>query len=360
MRFNWKIVGPVTALGVVFIVTALWLSGDKSGWASVLVNLGTTLVLVGILAFLEPRLLRRVSKAAGDAATAATEQVTRDIAQRLTRLEDLDSAADETQRRQRRAADEAVADVETGNATASSIGQLVVDGQHERLFDERFRVRTGPDLTCSELYFLPLVDGTPKVVMLFMDFEPIFADTTRARSPADLMQAIRKTDSTVVWADQGAHDVGAELIAALHRLNMSSDGFRFGHALKRLTASLQLMREARDAPTGSPKRLKGRLRLMINDDWVLTDEGLEATNRDVVFRSVAYRLVGMGVSIFSMPTYIEATAAAEDETSYAEALQWVRDRLGWEVREPGEPAPRDKVAEIRATADEITRLTGGS
>lgn len=77
-RLNWKLIYLCTGIGVAAIVIAFALvMNDEpalpSFWAGVLVNLGTTILLAGVLFWLEQRFVRDTRKVVGEAKQAAGE-----------------------------------------------------------------------------------------------------------------------------------------------------------------------------------------------------------------------------------------------------------------------------------------------
>ena len=83
--------------------------------------------------------------------------------------------------------------------------------------------------------------------------------------------------TSIRWEED---DTIQELMTKMYRgcvqANLHAEDINFDTALLNLQASWRVMVEARRQPMDSSHRLNGRLVLRINDEWVLTDDGLEA------------------------------------------------------------------------------------
>ena len=109
------------------------------------------------------------------------------------------------------------------------------------------------------------------------------------------------------WLDHEIHwtsdaDLGefiSEVYSVLTRANVPHDRFSLQTLISNLQGSHRLMIEARKAPQGSGKRLDGKLMLLINDEWVVTDAGLEATQFDLLYRWIRNPSYGNYLTDFS-------------------------------------------------------------
>jgi hypothetical protein len=172
--------------------------------------------------------------------------------------------------------------------------------------------------------------------MVFLDFKPIlFSGQELSGVPVP-----DHSDTIVLWDDESAGEIAGRLEASLERLNLPPDKFSFKYALDRLVRSVDVMRQARGAGSDSPLRLEGRLRLFINDEWILTDWGLEAVSTSDRFKGehgVVFPAVSNGFdgkrhlrAVFVPPE--QRTATAE----LVEALAWMRDRERVSIEAPDE------------------------
>ena len=152
---------------------------------------------------------------------------------------------------------------------------------------------------------------------MFLDFQEI-------RMGPPINEVPMRTESMVMWIDDDPGQVAAELEDNLRRANEPLHGFSLQYALQRLHKSIEVARAARDAPAGTGERLRGVLRLLINDDWVLTSSGLEAVHSSAIF---APGWVVTATGDHRVQGLRGARAAIDcNAPSWMEALQWARAR----------------------------------
>ena len=215
-RINWRVAIPATVLGVSAVVGGLAVDDfSKASVSAVLINVGVALGLLVILLTLERRLLRRVA----EVAETAAQIVNTELRERVVRLENLNEAQAEERIKRQEQEDQQVAALLRGEVTRSSVGDLLVAANEERLFDDWFAVRTSDDRRCHLLYFLPLV--TPAgVEVLWLSFERIVVEGGRVNVGQDQIPVPRPNDATVMWIhDQDAAEVAADLENVLKRRN---------------------------------------------------------------------------------------------------------------------------------------------
>lgn len=86
---------------------------------------------------------------------------------------------------------------------------------------------------------------------------------------------------SIAWQpDQPAPAVGDAVVLVLEQLGLPSDPetFDWGRTIESLQASLAVAIAARRRDPGAP-RLQGRLIELVNDEWMLTDAGIECPGR---------------------------------------------------------------------------------
>ena len=139
------------------------------------------------------------------------------------------------------------------------------------------------------------------------------------------------SETIVLWDDEPAGEIAGMLEAALERLNVPPERFSFRFALERLVHSVDLMRRARAAPSGSPLRLDGRLIILINDEWAYTDVGLESTTSATTFPASSgwaepphWRSSSGRRHVFAVHVPKDALASADEPLR--EAIDWLRSR----------------------------------
>lgn len=231
-RVNWPLVLLLSILGAAGVLGALALDDwSREGWSSVLIETGAALALLSALVLLEQRIVRNVAES-----TARTEaqRVTAELQDRVQRLEDLDSAQNERRTERRSVADRQLQAIRDGAISHSSVGELLVDGVRDRLFDgDSFHVRTSDDPECPLLYMLPFIDSQ-RVIAVYLDFEPMELSPDPVLVDGKPVPVPNKTDSTVMWINDDAAHIGAELLVGLERRNIPSRGFGLGYAVDRL------------------------------------------------------------------------------------------------------------------------------
>ena len=290
--------------------------------------------MVSLLVVLERRVLRRV---ATTVARDEAERVTQDLRSRVDRLEDLDDAHRATREKQLQAAKEQLASIRDGDITSSSVGNAILQAMQDNLLDpEHFVVKTGTSIAAPVLHALPLVEPDGKIVALFLDFEPMVVDQEPIMVNGKPIPVPKGSDSTVMWMDQTPDIVGADLEAGLGRRNEPTEGFGFEYAIDRLIESIELMRVARGASAGSPKRLEGQLRVLINDAWAYTGKGLESTESTTIYPLNYARSIGPGSH---RPVHLYLTLSSDEkaqaDAAFSEALKWVQERHSVRLIEPG-------------------------
>lgn len=342
-RINWWVVGLATMAGLAAMVLGLWL-GDwsKESWSAVAIEVGAAIGLVSAIVLLERHVVRRVALVAETTARAEAERVTADLRGRVQSLEDLDVAQRDTHAARRDHDRQRLDSVRSGEVTSSAIGDLLVSAINDRLFAaDDFCVRTSGDPACPVLYALPFIDPS-EVVGVYFDVEPIrLADRPMIFEGRAIPVPIKR-DATVLWMKDDAAAIGAELLAGLERRNEPTHGFGFGYATERLLHSFEVMRSARAAPAGDACRLAGSLKILINDDWAYTTQGLEAISASMIWPvKTAGWEAGTGRRVGAYLVMSRDARAAAD-TPLGEALTWLESRENLAILEPGDD-PTDAI-----------------
>jgi hypothetical protein len=332
-RINWPVVAAVTITGLGALAIGLWL-GDATAetWSSVFIEIGVAVGLLSVLVVLERRVVRRV---AASTAREEVESVAADLRGRIERLEDVDAVQEQERSEQRQLARTQTEAIRTGNISSSSVGNVIVEAVRDRLLDpDFFHVRTSNQPLCPVLYMLPFIDPK-RVIAVYLDFEPFELDDQPVFIDNEPVPVPTKTDSNVMWMDEDAAATGSELLAGLERRNEPANGFGFGHSLEMLLRSVEVMRDARVAPAGSPRRLEGRLRVLINDEWAYTSSGLEAISRETIIPINATGWIDGGRMWVGPYTHLSEEARKQADTSLTEALTWIENREDIRILEPG-------------------------
>ena len=225
--------------------------------------------------------------------------------------------------------------VRTGAIDSRSVGALLREAANDGLFaDEGIRARTSEDPNCLLLHVL---------ILAFQNLDWLFLDFQEIRYSGREMNGVPMPDDSptiVLWtADESVAEVAGKLEAGLERSNAAVDTFRLSYAIERLTRSVEIMREARAAPSGSPLRLNGKLSLLINDEWVLTDWGLESVSADEGYKVEYVTLVPGVATDMRMRRIVDRVRVPEGviknaPPSLKEALTWMKEREQLKLSDP--------------------------
>jgi hypothetical protein len=333
-RVNWRFAGMFLVLGLGLVGAGLALDEfSRDAWSSLFIDIGVAIALVAVLVKIEQTVVRSIAK---ETATAVSERSARALRERVERLETLEEAQTEQRSRRRSTSDQLVEDLLSGELTPTSVGQVVVEAQKDQLFDgEYFRIRTSEHPAAHVLYMLPLVAANG-VQILWLDFEafelgdPLSTSTGSIPAPA-------RNESTVMWtAGNSADQIASELEVGLERKNLPYNDFNFKFTLERLATSFRIMREARGSSGVSDKRLEGRLRLLINNEWAITSFGLESTSRSIAMRAKwagfhGGNSSGMGVAIWEGTQFALPNVFPERDACWEDAIAWVKERERWSI-----------------------------
>lgn len=352
-RVNWKVAAPITVIGAILALGGLAVAGfNSASVSSLLLNLGSAVALIALVVALEPRLTRQVRRVVEGATAEAVERSTSEIRERVERLEDLERAQLDERERRRAERDAGVERLRHDVLSPSAVGEILAAAHDEHLFDGReFRVRTSPRPDAHVLFMLPL-RAANGIRVMWLDFEPIDDG-----DEVDLTLGVplpHKREATVMWInDEPASSVASQLESGLERLNEPLRDFSLAFALERLVESVRVMREARSAEEGSPLRLTGALRMLINDRWAFTSFGLEAVHDVAAFpaRSAGFRGGPPGAVLWKGCVSNCERPNPEPEAEWREAIAWLRDREGFDILRPGEqqPHPVSRLRQQRST-----------
>jgi hypothetical protein len=172
--------------------------------------------------------------------------------------------------------------------------------------------------------------------IMWLDFERIEDGT--AVDPTLGVPLPLHGDATVMWVnDEAPSGIAGELEAGLERLNLPLLDFSLAYAFERLVESASVMREARSAPAGSPLRMKGRLRVLINERWAYTSFGLEAVRGPAAFEERPAGFYGGPPASVYRRGCVSDCERPEDEPEeeWREAIAWLMGREGLDVLRRG-------------------------
>ncbi|MCY3568187.1 MAG: hypothetical protein OXH38_06135 [Chloroflexi bacterium] len=278
---SWGI--AILVAGIVLVLFGwLW----EGTWEDVFIEVGAASGVGGIVLLFKPRLMRQVDERTTDVATktatTTAEEIastrTEEIEKRLIRLERVSDIQARERDRLHEEAERIIAAVE-GDTSFSSLNELLDHASEQGLFAESMFIKTSDDLGQPLLQVSQDIYNTNPFTRM-MSFEILVL------TEVDFIWLIysKIEDGAVQWVEGDSFDEFVrELYAVFARANLPHDKLSLQKSLTDLQESHRLMVEARQAAEGSSNRLHGRLRLLINDEWVLTDAGLEGTKSDLIF-----------------------------------------------------------------------------
>ena len=272
--------GIAILLGGVALVLLGWLW--EGTWEDVFIEVGAAAGVGGIVLLFKPRLMRQVKEQAAEAGAAVAEDIASTkaeaIEQRLVKLESIsdiqarerDRLQEETQR---------ISAAVGGDTSFTSLNELLDHASEQGLFSESLFIKTSDDLDQPLLQVSQdIYDTIPFTRMI--SFEILVL------TEVDYIWLIysKIEGGTVQWVERNSfEEFVREVYAVFARANLPHDKLSLQKSVTDLQESHRLMVEARQAAEGSSKRLNGRLRLLINDEWALTDAGLEGTKSDLLY-----------------------------------------------------------------------------
>ena len=311
----------MVSVGIVLEVLALAGWGEGR-WPDVMVSVGAGALLAGFVMFLEPRLVRDVRRATSKATAellstqvteAAAHEVeirTRGIAERLSRVEKLRDVQDRV-RKQRDLEATRLADGLMGVPGYEDMFKLLRDANSRGLFTDLW-LRCGPNRNLL-LNFKP-VDLTrgDAVSLGWRIFVTLARTTARPVLPPGVQESCNAHMETVVhseWRPQESFEDAYRLFdKACERAETNAGKIDFDLALTSLIRSYRVVLEARSSDDENGTRIKGRLTLLVNDEWAITCERPDFYAPGPVFEQ--YRLEGL----LGGPAYDSWPLAAEEGT----------------------------------------------
>ena len=270
----------ILLVGVVLILFGwLW----EGTWEDVFIEVGAAAGVGGIVLLFKPRLLRQVDQRAAEAGTTAGETAaalrTEALEERVVRLEGVSGLQADALTRQRAAAERLVNAV-GDSPSFPNIFELLERASAQGLFMDRFFVATSnelgrPLLEVSTDPIAPedqLIPVGPLVYLRIFKLT-LIEDEGERFLPAKGGQLIwRSEDSLLELADR--------LFDTCMRLNLPYDSLMLDVSFASMMLDYHLMFNARQEAEDSANRLTGKLLYAINDEWVLTDAGLEGIASD--------------------------------------------------------------------------------
>ena len=226
--------------------------------------------------------MREVSETAGTVATTAADRKATEVAQRIVeestaeireRIEKLETLREKQQRveAKRHAATSQLIDKVREQPDFDSTLALLAEARMKDLFSPHFSLRCGSnqnllmDLRIDER-LLPLI-ATGELI----DEDQICIEIT-VHSPTGTLPSAE----SYWWGGESIEEAWNGFLDACESKAVPMEGIGLTDVFAALAASYGVMIDARRSPVGDPMRLQGELRLLVNDEWVITSAGLES------------------------------------------------------------------------------------
>ena len=255
-------------------------------WPDVFVSVGAGALLAGFVMFLEPRLVRDVQRATSTTARqeAAHEarNRTRELDERLSRLESISEVQDQVRKRRHH---EAAQRTERVRATPDygDVEAMLADADSRELFSQLWlKCGTNKNLLLS-FRRMEGWRGTGEYVGRSIHVT-LGSTTARPTLPVGIqesrdnyMESRYNYMDTVVHSEWRPSETFEDAYRRFHeqceRSNVSADAIDFAAAFASLADSYGLMVNSRNSDEEAALRLARWLTLRVNDEWVVTDNG---------------------------------------------------------------------------------------
>lgn len=295
-----------TIWGVLLIAAGLVSLGaslvGRAGWPEAGISIGTGAMVAGFVLMLEPRLVRDVSEAAGTVATTTAEKKATEVATRIVdestaemreRIEQLEGI----QELQERVEADRQAEV------AELIRKVGVHPDFESTAQLLGAAR-GKDLFSA----LQLKTGVDTEILMNMTLVPWDWEDDAIRIELSSFGVEGRSAQAYWEIGQTIEQAWNACLDACEREAVPTSDIDLATAFGSLASSYGAMIEARRRDLDDPARLRGRLRILVNDEWAITDVGLESRITD-----------------FHLPWYPNETYSCpgdHDAALWEEALLW--------------------------------------
>lgn len=273
-------ISPWWGLGLVLFGAGLVLCGYlfEGTWEDVAIQVGAAAGVGGVVLLFKPRLMRQVKQVATEAAAEHTEPLER----RVSNLENINKIQATEIRRQRSETERIATSI--GEAiTFANVEALLMHAYHQGFFDERVLVKTNTELG------KPLLEISPFSVNREDQFESpvhqvffrVFGQVSSLRNHVQLGPI---EQGIAVWNDgEDLQRVIGRIIGIYKRSRLPEEELDPRLVFSHLIDSFRLMSGSLLDPRPEARRPTGKLVFYINDEWALTDIGLESTKSEITF-----------------------------------------------------------------------------
>ena len=281
------IVGFVlVAFGVVVLLVSLL---GVPTLAEAGLSFSSGLMIAGVILVLERRLVRDIRKATGEAAATVaakvTDERTAEIRERIEHLESLQEIQSKIATDRQTAVSRLMAKIREA-PDFESTAELLEHAETGQLFRD-IRLRSGSDRDFL-MSFKWRAGFRPSPIEAM---DPDWATLERMEFDLDEIclsatSAAGEESAVSYWSPgESVEEAWNNFLDACEREGVAPTRFELSVVFDELAASYGAMIEARRSPEDSPRRLHGRLRMLVNDQWAITDEGLESRRSSYISQS---------------------------------------------------------------------------
>ena len=277
---------------------------------AIAIEIGAAAAVGGIVILFEPLIRRRLNRTIKEAVRAGTAELEERIVQ-LGGIEEVQ--ANELKRQQSDA--EGVMTALDNPVTFSNVAELLDVAYTEGLFTEGVILKTSMER------------GQPLLEVKMVSSQRI-AFSIHAPSDSQFRgtQFELMAEGTTVW-DEGEvrNIIIGEIVSAYKKLKLPHDKLSLETSFAQLKHSYRIMYATNQEPADSVKRLTGRLMFLVNDEWVLTDVGLESTGSEIVFppsKTIMGTADGIHIANTPCPTGCDP-ALWEEAQYYMQRMHWM-------------------------------------
>ena len=266
------------ALGTALVLLGLFWEGT---WEDVSIEIGAAAVVGGVVVFFKPRLMKQVRTQAKEEATtiasALVMTATEELTSRVVRLENVGDVQANVQANLQENAEQAISAV-VEEVSQQNIERQLIIASEQGLFSDRILVKTNRDPG------FPLIEvQRDELDVPGSDIRLTIWDLIESEDYGEYFD--EKIDGDITWQpSDDPSDIVQKIVLKYKQLSMSEHDLMTDLLFDQLQKSYCLMVEAQKEPRDSHKRIRGKLTFLINDEWVLTDHGLEGTNSSHIFQ----------------------------------------------------------------------------
>ena len=294
-------------LGIGFIAGGIPI-GDPT--TAIAIEVGAAAAVGGIVILFEPPLRRRLNRTIKEAVAEGTAE----LEERMARREDIGEIQASAIERQQSDAEAVIASLDAP-ITFANVAELLYVAYSEGLFTEEVFVKTSAER------------GQPLLEIEMPDAQKIGFSI---HSPADTefwgTQFEFMSEGTTVWREgEGLEVIVGRIVSAYKILTLPHHLLSLEMAFAQLKDSYRIMYASRQEPADSANKLNGRLTFLVNDEWALTDIGLESTVSDTVFkyrRGWLDRREGIAIGDAPCPPGCDS-GLWEEAQSYIQRMHWI-------------------------------------